>query len=238
MEKGATASRKQVRAVASRVVSIKGIFIVILAACATSLPLHAQVTNASDRITGGLTSEPAGIWVDDVVGNGFCRGVNESGFAVGGGAAAPHVGDKRSHDLVLSRFYYGWMFGGVKARDKWYRGNWEVLEEGFVGAQVYPASRYVIGETTLLRYSLATGTRWVPFFDAGIGISATDIANPDLGTIFEFNGQVGPGVNFFWRRNRAITFQYRFTHISNADIRSPNQGVNEHMFYAGMTWYF
>lgn len=217
---------------------MKVISMVMLAAGMMLLPVRAQETNAAARVTGDWPSRPAEVWADGVVGDGFSRGVHESGFAVGGGAAAPHVGDKSSHDLVLSRIYYGWMLGGVKARDDWYRGNWELLEEVLGGGQTYPNPSYVFGETTLLRYSLATGTRWMPFFDAGVGILATDIGHPDLSTTFEFNGQVGPGVSFFWRKNSAVTFQYRFTHISNAGIRRPNQGVNEHMFYAGVAWYF
>jgi len=173
-----------------------------------------------------------------MVGDGFCRGLHEFGFVVGAGVAAPHIGDRSAHNLALAKFHYGWMLGGVTAKDKWYRGNWEVLEELFAGGQSYPKSSYVAGEATMLRYNFATGTRWVPFFDAGIGVLATDIGNPDLGTVFEFNGQIGPGINFFWRKNSAVSLQYRFTHYSNAGIKEPNQGVNEHMFYVGVAWYF
>lgn len=217
----------------TRIFAAKGIFAALLMAGATTV--SAQQTNA---VADAAKQPTTAIWLDDVPGNGFRRGVEEAGFALGGGVAAPRVGDKSLHYLELARFYYGWMFGGLKAADKWYRGNWEVLEEGFAGGQSSPAPHYLIGETTLLRYSLATGTRWMPFFDAGIGVSATDIGHPDLGTTFEFNGQVGPGINYFWSKDSAFTVQYHFTHLSNADMRPPNQGINEHLFYVGMAWYF
>jgi lipid A 3-O-deacylase len=188
----------------------------------------------------GLEKSPApdGIWVDNSVGEGFRAGQQEFGVGLGVGFASPAFGSRGPHDMVLSRFYYGLMLGDVVGEDKWYRGNWEVVEEFFAGGQFRPAQSYVIGETTLLRFNFATGTRWVPFVDAGVGISVTDIGSPDLGSIFEFNWQAGPGVNYFWRRNSALTLQYRFIHFSNAGIRQPNVGVNESMFYAGVSCFF
>jgi hypothetical protein len=200
-------------------------------------PVQAQTTNAPP-LTNAIKSPSLGIWEDDVIGHGFRRGVQETGFLLGTGVSAPYVGDRTSHDLALAQIYYGWMLGSVRASDKWYRGNWEIMEDLVAGGQYFPARHYVAGEATFLRYNFATGTRWMPFLDGGVGILGTDIGHPDLGTIFEFDEQIGPGINYFWRKNSALSFEYRFTHISNAGIKPPNQGVNEHMFYVGLTWYF
>ena len=234
----ATASRKRLPAsVFTQRASVKAVFLSVLAAGAMLLPVSAQDTNATARLT--IAKAPAKhLWSDDVVGSGYLRGAKEAGIAIGGGVAAPRVGNKSLHDLLLAKIHYGWVFSDVQAKGKWYAGNWALLEEVFVGGQVYPVTHYVVGETTLLRYSLATGTRWVPFVDGGIGILATSIANPDLGSPGEFNGQGGLGVNYFWRDDVAFYVQYRFTHYSNANIRSPNQGLNDHMFYVGVTWLF
>jgi lipid A 3-O-deacylase len=238
-QKKATASRKQILTSAFfKKFFIKEIFVASLAVCATLSPVAAQETNISNHIASDFKSSPAGIWANDVVGDGFRRGLEQSGFAIGAGFAIPNVGDKIAHNLALSRIYFGWMLGNPIGENKWYRGNFEIVQELFGGGQFCPTSRYAIGETTLLRYNFATGTRWVPFLDLGGGVLGTDIGPPDLGTTFEFNEQFGPGVNFFWRKNSALTFQYRYTHFSNAGIREPNQGVNEQMFYAGMTWFF
>ncbi len=196
----------------------------------------AQEANGS----GGVASDQS-LHLEQVLnadGKGFRRGLEEVGLDVGAGFSAHKIGDTKPHDLVLSKLYYGLMLGDVKGRDRWYQGNWEVTQEVFGGEQYYPSSEYVLGETTALRYNFATGTRWIPYLDAGAGILGTDIGAPDLGTTFEFNEQFGTGVRFFWRRNLALNFQYRYIHISNAGIKEPNQGVNEHVFYAGVTWFF
>lgn len=209
---------------------------VLLCGVPCLFPAQAQETNGPAVDANEPMNRPGEI--RNATDGGFRAGVQQAGFAVGAGIPAHQIGNTSSHNLVLSKIYYGWMLGGVKAQNKWYQGNWEVMEELLGGAQAYPSVRYVAGETTVLRYNFATGTRWVPFLDGGAGVLGTDIGRPDLGSVFEFNEQGGPGVNYFWRKNSALTFQYRYTHISNAGIKKPNEGVNEHMLYAGITWYF
>src|SRR5579872_3070803 len=185
-----------------------------------------------------LNSSPSGIWAHDAVGEDFRPGLQEAGFALGGAVGVKGLGGIQAHDLALGALHYGWVFSDVVGKDAWYRGNWEFVAELFGGAQFHPRHAYVVGATPVLRYNFATGTRWVPFFDAGLGPSATDIGHPDLGSTFEFNLQAGPGVRFFWRKDVALTFQSRFLHLSNGGIKTPNQGVNTVTFSTGITWFF
>ena len=90
----------------------------------------------------------------------------------------------------------------------------------------------------MLRYDFATRSKWVPFVDFGAGATATGIRNGDLSTIFEFNLQAGLGTHFFLRNDLALTFQYRFIHLSNAGIEFPNVGVNTSNFLLGLSWFF
>jgi lipid A 3-O-deacylase len=211
--------------------------------------LHAQVAGASTGFTNSTLlssdalrldkkSEPISLWVDDSVGAGFHSGRQEFGLGVGGGFAGHEFGGVVPHDLVLGRIYYGLMLSDVVGKNWFFRGNWEILGELFGGGQTRPENGYAVGVAALLRYNFATGTRLMPFVDAGVGATATDIGNPDLGSIFEFNLQCGVGLNYFWRENSALTFQYRLIHFSNAGIKRPNLGVNENMFYLGMSWFF
>lgn len=184
-----------------------------------------------------LETNREGIWVADV-GEGFRAGTREAGFAAGAGLGLRITATRQRHDLALGAAHFGWMLGEVTGRDHWFRGNWELLVEAFGGAQFEPSNNYVAGIAPVLRYNFATGSRWIPFVDAGAGLTATDIRSPDLSTTFEFNLQGGAGVNYFWRRNSAITFQYRFIHISNASLKTPNLGVNTSMIFAGVSWFF
>lgn len=184
-----------------------------------------------------LDSRSPGVW-NDGVGPGFRKGVSEAGCALGIGWGLSAFGSSETHDLALVKLHFGRVFSEVKARDKWYAGSWEWLGEAFAGAQYNFQPAYVVGLTPVLRYDFATGTRWVPFFDAGAGVTLTDIGRPDLGGVFQFNLQAGPGVRWFFRKDTALTLQYRFLHISNASIQDPDHGVNTSVFYVGVSRFF
>lgn len=171
-------------------------------------------------------------------GLGFRKGVSEAGLSVGYSVGSSTFGSTDEHDLALTKIYFGRIFTEVGGRDRWYAGNWEILGEFFGGVQINPDSAYVIGLTPVLRYNFATGTRWVPFFDAGAGVALTDIGRPDLGGVFQFNLQTGPGVHWFVGKDTVLTFQYRFLHISNASLQDPNHGVNTSVFYVGVGTFF
>lgn len=180
-----------------------------------------------------LDSDQAAIWQDQI-GSGYRKGATEMGVSAGAGLGFSVLGGKDRHDFVMAKVHYGWVVSDLVAKDKWYRGNWVLLGELFGGLQTKPDEAVVFGVTPVLRYEFATGTRWVPFFDAGAGLSATDIGRPDLGGVFEFNLQTGPGVNWYVGRNTAVTLQYRFIHLSSAGLETPNLGVNTGTVYVGI----
>jgi hypothetical protein len=194
---------------------------------------------AVQTLTAELAFQPTqpSIWKDGV-GNGFREDTFDAGFSLGAGFGARAFSSPQTHDLMLGAGSLGWVFSDVVAPDKWWRGNWEWLNEVFSGMQLNGVNHYVVGWTTGLRYSFATGTRWVPFIGGGVGLSGTDIGRPDLGEPFEFNVQVGIGTHYFFRENTAVTVQYRWLHFSDGGISTVNNGANTEMFEGGLTWFF
>jgi hypothetical protein len=118
------------------------------------------------------------------------------------------------------------------------RGNWEVRAEIFGGGQFSPKDALLVGLTPHLRYDFATGTRWVPFFDLGAGVTASGIGPPDQSGVFEFNTQGSIGSHFFICNNIALTAEVGYLHMSCAGIHSPNLGVNTIKTMLGATWFF
>jgi lipid A 3-O-deacylase len=177
------------------------------------------------------------IWKSEL-GSGFLSGTRDAGFVLGAGPGMRVITSREAHDLGMGFFHFAKILSDVKGEGSWYRGNWEFRGEAFGGMQYRPHRAYVGGGAPILRYNFATGTRWMPFLDLGAGITLTDIGQPDLSTTFEFNLQAGTGVHYFWRENSALTFQYRFFHLSNAGIDQPNTGVNAGLFLVGLSWFF
>src|SRR4051812_40615717 len=167
----------------------------------------------------------ADMWEGEI-GSGLRAGTLEAGMSLGAGLGHKILLSETQHDLALADFHFGWVFSKLMAKDRWYRGNWEVLGEVFQGAQFDPNISYVIGGAAILRYNFCTHSRWVPFFDGGGGAAATSIRNTDLSTTFEYNLQAGVGTQYFVSKDFAVTAQYRFLHLSNAGLAAPNLGVN------------
>ena len=101
-----------------------------------------------------------------------------------------------------------------------------------------PGSDWILGLTPHLRYNFATGTRWIPFLDGGAGLTATGIGRPDLSSTFEFNIQGGVGVHWLMSDHWALTAEARYFHVSDAELTSPNYGVNGVMGMVGITRFF
>jgi len=184
-----------------------------------------------------LESPSVSLW-DSQIGEGFRKGANELSFSLGGGYGLTVFGTREHHDWVLGFVEYGRVLSEVVAKDQWYRGNWELIGDVFGGFQFSPDHAYVAGAAPLLRYNIATGTRWVPFVEAGAGVTSTDIRDGDLSTKFEFNLQAGLGVHYFLKDNWSLTMQWRLIHLSNAGLSSPNLGVNSSTLMLGSSWLF
>ncbi|MGH7969585.1 MAG: acyloxyacyl hydrolase [Limisphaerales bacterium] len=97
----------------------------------------------------------------------------------------------------------------------------------------FHASRFTYYVLRITYYAL-----WVPFFDAGAGVSATSIGPPDLSGTFEFNLQAGLGVHRFLQDNLALTLEGHYLHMSCAGLSSPNAGLNAVVGMLGITWFF
>ena len=113
----------------------------------------------------------------------------------------------------------------------------EVLLEGFLADAFHPGGN-LRGQAFIFRFDGRAHGRWVPFFDFGGGIMNTDLYRkaPELSGPTQFNAQGGPGVQFFFRPQRAFVLQYRFLHISNGGMILPNIGANSSMMTIGFRW--
>lgn len=198
-------------------------------------PSGETASASTARTNFGL--EQSSIW-ENGVGDGFrptTQSLSLSARATGG---VEIFGSRQAHDLALISLAYGHMLGPVRGEDRWYRGNAEFHLELFTGSQFSPNNEWLVGLTPHLRYHFATGTRWVPFVDAGMGVTATGIGPPDLSGTFEFNLQAGGGVQWFIMDNIALTLETHYVHLSCAGINKPNLGLNGFAGMLGVSVFF
>ena len=210
----------------------------LLKKCLTSLAVTGVcVAGAGFGAEPTLQPAEASLWTNGI-GSGFLPSVQTFSLEAGGNYGLTIFGSRHAHDLALGDVSCSHMLGPVMGGNSWYRGNWEGRAELFAGAQFSPSNDWFIGLTPHLRYDLATGTRWIPFVDAGAGITVMGIDQPDLSSVFEFNLQAGTGVHWFVRDKLAVTVEARYFHISDAGMRRPNFGLNGVTGMIGLTWFF
>ena len=185
----------------------------------------------------GSPSTTTDIW-SGAVGHGFRAGTQTFRLGLGMGYGIKIFGARDRHDLLPMTVSYGRMVGDVLGAGHWYGGNFEVRGEVFLAPQVNCDGYWTIGLTPHLRYNFATGTRWIPYVDLGVGIAFTEIRAPDLGASFQFNEQVAAGVNYFLTDDLAVNCEIHFLHLSSAGISKPNQGVNTVGPSIGINWFF
>jgi hypothetical protein len=83
--------------------------------------------------------------------------------------------------------------------------------------------------TPVFRFARKNITSMAPYLEGGfVGmhlISPTFIyTNRKFGSSFQFGNHIGFGVRF--GEHRQFDLGYRFQHLSNGDIKKPNQGIN------------
>jgi hypothetical protein len=102
-----------------------------------------------------------------------------------------------------------------------------IISTSFWNADFGPYARkdYALAVIPIGRYGLQVGVA-VLDFSVGLGptlISETDIGMRQKSTNFQFSDEMGIGISDLSQRAR-LSFTYR--HVSNADIRLPNNGVD------------
>jgi hypothetical protein len=192
---------------------------------------------ASSASGNSLLTSNTNVW-EGGIGEGFRPLAHTLSLETGAALGMAIFGGRQAHDLALMSLSYGHMRGSISGEGHWYRGNFELRTELFGGAQYSPSTEWLVGLTPHLRYDFATGTRLVPFLDAGAGVTATSIGPPDLSHTFEFNLQATTGLHWFLADDLALTVEARYLHMSCAGIHHPNLGLNSLMGMVGLTRFF
>ena len=101
---------------------------------------------------------------------------------------------------------------------------WDAHEGGIGGVN---KSLMAVGAYPVLRLAMTTVAGVVPYVEGSIGVnvlSHTWIENRRLSTAFQFGEFVGIGAAFGDKHQFDIAARYQ--HISNADIKEPNDGLS------------
>jgi hypothetical protein len=117
----------------------------------------------------------------------------------------------------------------------WYVGGYWDAELAYMESDVSDAENselFDLSLTPVFRMQRDTGlsSGVSPYAEAGVGahlLSETRLGHNSYSTAFQFGSLVGLGLSFGGRGQYQLG--YRFQHISNASIKSPNSGMDLHL---------
>lgn len=160
----------------------------------------------------------------------FRTGRFEVGMQTGGGVALQH--DPRSASVFALLPRLGYVFYEV---ERGLPGSVEVVAQPSYLTVFERGTAHVGGLAALLRYNFRTGTRFTPFAEAGAGASYASLRVPNHGSRFNFILETGVGLQYTISDRYALSFEWLYHHLSNADIYVSNPGLNTSLFLLGFS---
>ena len=169
----------------------------------------------------------------------FGLGTQEVGMVVGYGFPI-RIGGTRDEELREIQYIYAapqWGIGITHpiGGDSWWRGNFELVLEGTFIGNFEPKGGVAVGLTGLIRYNFLPDWKVIPFLEVGGGLLYVDMDFKERSDGLNFAPQAGLGLRYFISDRTAITGEWRFHHISNADTKLPNFGINSSLFLIGIS---
>ncbi|MGE5197650.1 MAG: acyloxyacyl hydrolase [Deltaproteobacteria bacterium] len=111
--------------------------------------------------------------------------------------------------------------------------------EPFISAIYKPDANVELGNAFVIKAGILPETwSFQPYVKAGLGLDYMTQHVKGQSTQFNFFEYVGAGIHYFFNRHTTFTLEARFRHLSNADIKKPNHGVNTFFALTGITYFF
>jgi lipid A 3-O-deacylase len=163
---------------------------------------------------------------------------SEAAFLTGYGISHKYFGATRSQVQTwdaIARF--GLFLSEETGKGSWYQGRHELLMELPYHLAVDHDGRSMVGGYLLGSWKFTALKNVAPYVFAGGGPLFVDLGLPTMGTKLCFSYQGGTGLQYLIGRNRALTLEYRYHHISNAGTANPNEPINSSKILMGISFY-
>lgn len=177
----------------------------------------------------------------------------QGGHSVSGGTRNVSLGDVgvRIGRILTGEHLGGWARGNIEYAVDLIpvyvlSGPFKIVPSGIgtcvVGVKCGPglADETVYGgglNPFIVRWNFTHAKRVAPWVELGGGVLFTNKDIPLQSSDVNFTPQAAVGVNIFTREKRAVSLDFRYEHISNAGISSPNPGINTLQGGIGFHWF-
>lgn len=109
--------------------------------------------------------------------------------------------------------------------------------EPFISPIFGPDANVELGVTFLFKYAFPLTERFMPYVKFGAGPAYMTLHTREQSTQFNFVDSAGMGFNWFLKEDVALACEFRYRHMSNARIKSPNKGINTYLALVGISFF-
>ena len=157
------------------------------------------------------------------------------------GYASGSLDDERdNYELILTIFRIG--FDLKPFLNKFNlnpKGIIEFILEPFANTVISPRNNAEVGFNLLFKYAFPLTQRLYPYIEGGVGFVYMTQHTLEQSTQYNFLPQGGAGIIYFIKKDRlAVNAGYRYRHLSNASLKSPNSGINVNMATVGLSLFY
>ena len=117
-------------------------------------------------------------------------------------------------------------------------GILEFQVEPFINPVLEPETNIETGVNLLVKYAFPLNDKLMPYVKFGAGPSFMGMDTREQSTRFNFVDTAGAGFSWFIKNNFSLDVEYRFRHLSNCSIDSPNKGIETHSVLLGFSYKF
>jgi opacity protein-like surface antigen len=118
------------------------------------------------------------------------------------------------------------------------RGSLETGIEPWFQYYLEPETATAEGMKIAVRYHFLSGSPIFPYVEATVGAAGTSLNVKEIRSDFTVVMEAGVGLSYFIDDGVALTAGYRFQHISNGNVQSPNRGFNSDAGLIGISIFF
>jgi hypothetical protein len=113
----------------------------------------------------------------------------------------------------------------------------EVVNElGFMQS-IRPGSRFILGVSEILRLNYTISPIWSVYSDTGLGIASSAMRVHENSGWMQYLIQGGAGLKRCRSGEKVCWLtEYRYMHMSNNGTTPPNEGLNLHAIFEGLTF--
>lgn len=119
------------------------------------------------------------------------------------------------------------------------RGQLKFQLESFLCGVTKPNANVEAGNSFALKFGLLPEeSKLQPYVKAGLGLLYMSTRTHEQSTKFNFVEYLGLGINYLLSKNTSLALETRFRHLSNANINTPNNGINSYLVLSGINYQF